>query len=457
MNDEDGGFKVLDESSPFADSSETGIGSYFVSNYPPFSAWNTGDVTAARDAISNPAAKRDSESLQKAALGLYLHVPFCRKRCKFCYFRVYTDKNSSDVETYMQALANEIALYAKEGVAEGRDFEFVYFGGGTPSFLSEKQLESLIERISRHWSWDKAREVTFECEPGTLKQGKLETIRQIGTTRLSLGIEHFDDDVLARNGRAHRSPEVFRAYDWARGVGFPQINVDLIAGMLGDTDQTWEDTIRKVIDLDPDSITIYQMELPANTEFAKRTRESEHGSGIASWAKKRAWVDYAFSTLTSAGYEISSAYTLIKPRQHTGFIYRDSLWRGGDMVGTGVASFSHVGGVHYQNEDQWEDYVGALQSDRLPIKRAMTVTPEQRMIREWVLQMKLGAVGFDYFREKFQIDPKDRFARELEQLTRDELARIDDQGVTLTRAGLLRVDAILHSFFEEQFRKQEAA
>ena len=127
------------------------------------------------------------------------------------------------------------------------------------------------------------------------------------------------------------------------------------------------------------------------------------------------------------------------------------------MVGTGVASFSHVGGVHYQNEDQWEDYVGALQSDRLPIKRAMTVTPEQRMIREWVLQMKLGAVGFDYFREKFQIDPKDRFARELEQLTRDELARIDDQGVTLTRAGLLRVDAILHSFFEEQFRKQEAA
>ena len=150
MNDEDGGFKVLDESSPFADSSETGIGSYFVSNYPPFSAWNTGDVTAARDAISNPAAKRDSESLQKAALGLYLHVPFCRKRCKFCYFRVYTDKNSSDVETYMQALANEIALYAKEGVAEGRDFEFVYFGGGTPSFLSEKQLESLIERISRH-------------------------------------------------------------------------------------------------------------------------------------------------------------------------------------------------------------------------------------------------------------------------------------------------------------------
>ena len=127
------------------------------------------------------------------------------------------------------------------------------------------------------------------------------------------------------------------------------------------------------------------------------------------------------------------------------------------MVGTGVASFSHVGGVHYQNEDQWEDYVGALQSDRLPIKRAMTVTPAQRMIREWVLQMKLGAVGFDYFREKFQIDPKDRFARELEQLTRDELARIDDQGVTLTRAGLLRVDAILHSFFEEQFRKQEAA
>ncbi|MHC5111902.1 MAG: coproporphyrinogen-III oxidase family protein [Planctomycetota bacterium] len=441
----------------FDGTADTGVGSYFVSNYPPFSAWSTSAVADARAAIDLPAAKRVDPGLQAAKLGLYMHIPFCRKRCKFCYFRVYTDKNSSDVETYLDALSREVALYADRGVATDREFEFVYFGGGTPSFLSEKQLESLISRISRHWSWDSAREVTFECEPGTLKKSKLEAIRRIGTTRLSLGIEHFDDSVLEINGRAHRSGEVFRAYEWAREVGFPQVNVDLIAGMLGDSDDLWRDAVAKVIALDPDSITIYQMELPANTVFARSAREADGGSGIASWATKRRWVDYAFEQLTAVGYEVSSAYTLIRPERHAGFVYRDAVWQGADMVGTGVASFSHVGGVHYQNLDQWEDYVGALSSGQFPLSRAMTMTPLQRMIREWVLQLKLGSVSFDYFRDKFGLDPAVQFDAVLSTLREQGLASIDDKGVVLARAGLLRVDELLHRFFEPQFHNPVAA
>ena len=205
---------------------KTEVGSYFVSNYPPFSTWSPDHVPAAIEAL-NSAAKPNTP------LGLYLHIPFCRKRCKFCYFRVYTDKNADEVETYLDALSREIALYAsdREGF-KGRQFEFVYFGGGTPSFLSNDQLKRIIERISQHWTWEAAKEVTFECEPGTLKESKLQAIKSIGVTRLSLGVEHFDDEVLSINGRAHKSPEIFRAYQWAREVGFPQINIDLIAGML---------------------------------------------------------------------------------------------------------------------------------------------------------------------------------------------------------------------------------
>ena len=129
-------------------------------------------------------------------LGLYLHIPFCRKRCKFCYFKVFTEKNAPEVERYLAALSREIELVSQLPVMGGRPFRFVYFGGGTPSFLSPKQLTRLVDRLRANISWDQAEEVTFECEPGTLNEAKVKTLRELGVTRLSLGVEHFDDTIL---------------------------------------------------------------------------------------------------------------------------------------------------------------------------------------------------------------------------------------------------------------------
>ena len=166
-------------------------------------------------------------------LGLYLHIPFCRKRCKFCYFKVFTDKNADQVERYLAALSREIELVSQLPAMGGRPFRFVYFGGGTPSFLSEKQLRRLVDRLEANIHWDKAEEVTFECEPGTLSEPKVHALREIGVTRLSLGVEHFDDEILRENGRAHESPEIYRAWPWIQAAGFPNVNIDLIAGMVG--------------------------------------------------------------------------------------------------------------------------------------------------------------------------------------------------------------------------------
>ena len=427
---------------------KTEIGSYFVANYPPFSTWSAEHKHAIVDALDRPPA-----GTTQTPLGLYLHIPFCRKRCRFCYFRVYTDKNADEIETYLTAISREIALYAGREGLRGRQFEFVYFGGGTPSYLSNEQLKRLIARISEHWTWEAAREVTFECEPGTLKQSKLQTIKDIGVTRLSLGVEHFDDEVLSINGRAHKSPEIFRAYDWAREVGFPQINIDLIAGMLGETEDKWKLTVEKAIAMDPDSVTIYQMEVPYNTKIARDTQE--HGdteTPIASWADKRRWVDYAFAQFEAQGYKVSSAYTLVKPSTHAGFVYRDSLWRGADLVGTGIASFGHFQGVHYQNLDKWEDYVGALDRGELPINRALPVTPHQKLIREMILLMKTGRLSVAYFREKFGVDILREFHEAFGSLVTEGLAEVTCDEIRLTRAGLLRVDSLLPRFFEPEHR-----
>jgi oxygen-independent coproporphyrinogen-3 oxidase len=444
----------------------TEVGSYFVANYPPFSAWRPAFVPDALRAL-------DEVGSGPPPLGLYIHVPFCRKRCKFCYFRVYTDKNSADVEMYLDALTREIALYRNRPRLAGRQFEFVYFGGGTPSYLSGAQLERLVKRINRSWRWDAAREVTFECEPGTLKRGKLETIRNIGVTRLSLGVEHFDDEVLERNGRAHHATEILRAYEWARHVGFSQINVDLIAGLVGDRDATWSDTVGQTLALNPDSVTIYQMELPHNTVFSHEM-QSERRPHVADWATKRRWVAEAFQRFEAAGFEVSSAYTLVRARaddeagvaahgsRQGSFVYRDALWHGADMIGAGVASFSHVDGVHFQNFDRWEEYIAACRHGELPLARAMPMTSEQALIRELILQLKLGRVDAGYFAAKFAVDIRDRFAEAWQSLLEEGFlgplgARSCGAGdgrdeIGLTRAGLLRVDALLPRFFEPEFR-----
>ncbi|NOT00750.1 MAG: coproporphyrinogen III oxidase family protein [Phycisphaerales bacterium] len=429
------------------DDARTEVGSYFVANYPPFSVWTPDQAPAALDALNRPRAEGRAEPL-----GLYVHIPFCRRRCKFCYFRVYTDKNARDVDVYLDALAREVALYAHRPAVAGRSFEFVYFGGGTPSFLSAEQLKRLVGRIGAHWSWEAAREVTFECEPGTLQKGKLETIKEIGVTRLSLGIEHFDDAILELNGRAHRSPEIVRAYDWAREIGFNQINIDLIAGLMGDDDAKWDATVDRAIELDADSVTIYQMEVPHNTEVARASQAGCVEAPLPNWATKRRWVDDAFRRFEAHGYDISSAYTLVKPERHAGFVYRDALWHGADMVGMGVASFSHFAGVHYQNLDRWEDYIARLEGGKLPIHRALRVSPRQRMIREFVLQMKTGRVDPAYFRRKFAVDVNAEFAAAWSILNERGYTMVDGDAIALTRDGLLRVDALLPLFFDAEFR-----
>ena len=177
---------------------KTEVGSYFVSNYPPFSQWTVDQLDEVRSAMQSAPAE--------VPLGLYLHIPFCRKRCKFCYFKVFTDKNSTEVERYVSALSREIELVSQLPVMGERPFRFLYFGGGTPSFLSGKQLTRLVDRLRANISWDQAEEVTFECEPGTLSESKVHTLRELGVTRLSLGVEHFDDEILRENGRRMNRP-----------------------------------------------------------------------------------------------------------------------------------------------------------------------------------------------------------------------------------------------------------
>lgn len=427
------------------DLTDTEVGSVFVSNYPPYSFWKAEYLPKAFEALH-------SAPLPNSTLGLYLHIPFCRKRCKFCYFRVYTDKNSAEIQVYLNALAKEVELYSMLPSIQRRPLKFVYFGGGTPSYISAKHLRILVARLKAAIVWDGAEEVTFECEPGTLSQDKLEVIREIGVTRLSLGVENFNDQILEENGRAHLSQEIYRTLPWIKSLAFEQLNIDLIAGMVGETWETWKDSVQRTIDADPESVTIYQMELPYNTVYSKGILEGFSTFPVADWKTKREWNAYAFEQLAKVGYEISSAYTMVKKNKPCRFVYRDAVWHGTDMLGTGVASFSHMSGIHFQNTANWNDYLARLEANELPLDRAFVTTAKERLTREMILQLKLGSISAGYFQNKFGANLLKEFEAVYLALQKEGMLAVADGKVALTQKGLLRVDQLLPAFYDQKYR-----
>ncbi len=420
---------------------QTTVGNYFVSNYPPFSFWKperSSDLLAALERPPKPGNP----------LGVYLHIPFCRKRCHFCYFRVYTDKDSAAIKSYIDATLQGICDLRRKAGHQGPQAELhlfrrrhaiVSFRG--PASASDRRHEGAA-------AVGRGEEVAFEAEPGTLTDHKLKAIREMGVTRLSLGVENFDDHILEINGRAHHSKEIARAYGFARELNFPQINIDLIAGMVEETEANWRECVRKTIEMSPDSVTIYEMEIPYNTTIYKQMKaEGKLVAPVADWDTKRGWVDYAFTELEKAGYTVSSAYTAVKDPQRTKFIYRDRLWAGADLLSLGVASFGHINGTHYQNHHDFDPYVARVQQGELPVYRALTPNDDERLIREFVLQLKLGHVSRDYFKQKFGVEPAERFAAPLQTLKDWGFLAVDGDTIRLNREGLLQVDRLLHEFF----------
>ena len=425
---------------------ETTVGNYFVSNYPPFSFWKPERTNELHDALEHPPKPG-------TPLGIYVHIPFCRKRCHFCYFKVYTDKDSKAIRRYIDALIAELTIYAKKPFIGGRKANFIYFGGGTPSYLSVDQLRHLTDAMKKLLPWEEVEEVTFEAEPGTLSDPKLQAIRDLGVTRLSLGVENFNDHILEINGRAHHGKEIWRAYDFARHVGFPQINIDLIAGMVEETEENWRDCVRRTIEMAPDSVTIYEMEIPYNTTIYKQMKvEGKLVAPVADWETKRRWVDYGFRELEQAGYHVMSAYTAVKDPARAKFIYRDKLWAGADLVALGVASFGHIGGTHYQNHSDFDPYVAKVSEGELPVYRALTPSDEERLVREFILQLKLGKVSRNYFQKKFGADVAERFAEPMQRLKDWGFLAVDGDAVQLNRSALLQVDRLLHEFFLPEHR-----
>lgn len=423
---------------------EPATGNYFVSTYPPFSCWTPADTVVFHRALERrgPLAAGDP-------IGLYVHVPFCVERCSYCYYLTH-DNRFTDVDAYVEGLIGELREYSRRPAIAGRPVGFVYFGGGTPSVLPLARLRTLVDRLRQVMPWDGAREVTFECAPRSVTAEKIHFLQDAGVTRVSLGVQALDDTVLAANGRVHLVQDVARAWDIISRGAFAVRNLDLIAGLVGETEDSFFRSLDHVIGLQPESVTIYQLEIPLNTRLYRSLQAGQTSLDLPDWETKHARLAAAFERLESSGYHVRSGYTAVRDPLRHAFLYQDEQYRGADVLGIGVSAFSYVQGIGQQNIANLDDYLAARRRGDLPLWRAYALSDDERLIREVVLQLKLGGLDREYFLGKFGCDVLQRFAQPLEAGSRRGWFAIRPSGVTVLRDGLVRIDRLLPAFYRPE-------
>lgn len=420
------------------DPSEPTFGSYFVSAYPPFERWSAAGVAGLAPLLAGGA--------EPVPLGLYVHVPFCVQRCRYCYYLSH-DERDADREAYLSALGAELELYARQPLLAGRTLDFVYFGGGTPSSLSLAEIERLLARLQAHIPWSSAREVTFECAPRSVTDDKARALKAAGVTRISLGVQQLDDEVLVRSGRVHLVADVERAYDVLRRTGFDVLNLDLMVGLPGEDESSFQRSLERVLALAPESVTLYPLEIPRNTPLYRHLQADPACEALATWPEKHARTERAFERLAAAGYELRSAYTAFRGAEKRAFVYQDEQYAGADLLGIGASAFSYLAGTHFQNASRLENYMGALARGALPVSRAHALSASERLVREFVLQLKLLRVPLAPLAQKFGRSPLEVFAGPLARFRAAGWLEVMPEAVTLTRSGIPRVDRMLPAFY----------
>ena len=423
------------------------VGNYFVAAYPPFSCWTPEQAPDAELALDAPAPA--------SPVGIYAHIPFCERKCDYCYYLSRAGAKSAEVNVYLETVVAELALYARRPAMEGREATYLYIGGGTPSTLSPDQIKFLLRGMQDSAPWAEDVEVTFEVAPKTVRRAKLEALRESGVTRISMGVQSFDDDLLRQNGRIHLAADVERAVDLLREHDFDWVSLDLMVGLVGETEESWTRSVDRAIDLAPDSVTIYHTEVPYNTQLYRDWKDGNLPADLISWEVKRERLAAAFAKLEAVGHVVASAYAAVRdPSRHL-FKYQQRLWRAGDMIGLGASSFSYFGGVHYQNDARTADHATAVAEGHLPIYRGRALSRDERVVREFVLQLKWGRVDPQPFQDKHGVDIIDMFAKPLSDLADAGLLAdsTDDGAVLLSREGLLRVDELIPRFYLPEHRE----
>jgi oxygen-independent coproporphyrinogen-3 oxidase len=374
---------------------------------------------------------------------LYIHIPFCLRKCPYCAF-VSQEGDPAQREAYTELLLAEMSLAHGESPSH-RPLDSVYFGGGTPSLLEPGQAGRILSQADSLFGLSPASEITLEANPGTIDEEKLVGFRCAGINRLSLGVQSFDDRMLAILGRIHSAEQAAQAVEGARAAGFDSIGIDLIHSLPGQTMEMWHRDLKRGLELGPEHLSVYGLTVEEGTPFARRYADD---SDLPDEDLSADMFLVADDLLTSAGYEhyeiANYALPGFRSRHNSGY------WRRDGYLGVGAGAHSLLCGGHgvrFANPCDLNEYAAAITRGELPRQDRIELSREDALTEFMFLGLRLAdGVSFDDFREMSGMEMEKRFGKELEELTGLGLLTRDEGGIRLTTRGLLLSNRVFARF-----------
>jgi len=310
---------------------------------------------------------------------LYVHIPFCARICPYCAF--YKERaDSSQTQRFCEALLREIET------AEQRfplQLETIFFGGGTPTALTTAQLEYLLGGMRERLDLSRLVEWTLEANPGSVSSRKAKLLREMGVTRLSLGVQSWDDELLKLLGREHNAQQAEQSFRILRDAGFTNINIDLMFGLPGQTVDQWQATLEKTIALEPEHISTYCLTYEQDTEFFLRHARGEFRQDADADAE---FFEITMATLEDAGYEHYEISNYARPGFES--VHNRAYWLGEDYLGIGPSAVSTIGMQRWQNVCDYRAYIDRMFSGQSPRKSSEALTPEMKRTERIALALR---------------------------------------------------------------------
>lgn len=371
-------------------------------------------------------------------LALYIHVPFCRHKCHYCSFVSY-EHGEADISPYLRALGKELAQHAgNERISS------IYFGGGTPSLLSAKQIDALLAVIRSLFSVNETAEITIEANPGTVDRAYLTDIRKLGINRLSLGIQSLDDGELGLLGRIHTAAEAIDAVRSARNSGFENLSLDLIYGLPGQTLMSWQETLDKALEMEPEHCSLYALTLEAGSPM-RREIEAKLIPDIDPDTCADQY-ELAEDLLAAHGYrhyEISNWAKEGRECRHN-MVY----WQNLPYLGVGVAAHSCLGGHRLANTSSLYTYLAAFAGSALPVvEMDEEISPELQCAETIILGLRLcQGISLDSIHQRFGIDLLSHYRQQVEEMVDYGLLERADGHIRLTPRGRLLSNEVFWRF-----------
>lgn len=361
---------------------------------------------------------------------LYVHIPFCPKVCPYCsFYKEASDRNKT--QAFLDALLLDLDRRLLE-IPKCR-LETIFFGGGTPSALSVKQLDFILSGLHRRLNFSGLREWTLEMNPATVSLEKARMLRDFGVNRISMGVQSWDPEILSRLGRVHSAEQAERSFQILREAGFTNLNLDLIFGVPGQSFETWQQTLEKTVGLAPEHISAYCLTVEEDTEFFRRFQSGELTQDTE-W--DATLYEFAMGTLETAGYHQYEISNYAKPGYEC--LHNLAYWQGRNYLGLGPSAFSTVGERRWQNTPDTSRYIEQIRSATEPINFKEHVSDRMRKAETiaFGLRTSMGVSGSEFA----------GWTTELDALRHEGYLEQGDARIRLTPKGRLVADSIAELF-----------